>query len=182
MQNKLDTTDFTDYDRFAAVIGLIEETDRLSEINAPGGYDERASYENEHLDALEEFCRENPQFHIATVTTESDDAEAGEYERLFPNWRKFSESKRDALRELVPVFAVCAANCVRTVNRLNYFLADGDKNELLTVTEIDSDQHGYIERFWVCNCDGSRDRPVFSHSPEIKVCSRCQTASPRTEN
>lgn len=102
-----------------------------------------------------------PNFILRPSRPNPGDAEAGEYERLFPNWQKFSESKRDALRELVPVFAVCAANCVRIVNRLNYFLADGDKNELLTVTEIESDQHGYIERFWICNCDGSRAPPRF---------------------
>jgi hypothetical protein len=157
---------------------LIEDTDRLTEINAPAGFDERASYENEHLDALEAFCAGDDRFHIVTVTTESDDAEAAEYHRIFPDWQTYSPEKREDLRELVPIFAVTASNCARTINRLNYFLATGDTDPAITVTEITSYAEDLTDLFWVCRCDGSRDRKDFLQPRKTTSCERCRTARP----
>lgn len=182
MQNNRTTTVFTDYEKFAEIVGIIEVTETLQAINAPPGFDESGSYDTDRLNALRDFCHNNPRFHIVTITTESDEAEAMEYENTFPDWQQFSEEKRTRLRELVLVSAVVVANCVRIINRLDYFLAEGEADSQITVSEVKSYAKEFSEMFWVCKCDLPNKGSAFIQPYRNKFCTSCQTARAQSRN
>ena len=134
---------FTDETDFAARVGLIIEPEKLRAIGAPDLFtEETGMFETEDLDALLEFCRQNPQFHIATLTSDGDDLEGELLKGLWAkhgdqrDWDALPENAVDEFRIKHNAGAITISNCVRRVNRLNFYLSDGDADETITLTEI----------------------------------------------
>jgi hypothetical protein len=62
---------FSDYDEFARVVGLITDPAKLKTLGVPAGFcQETGMYSTEHLTVLQEFCRAHQQFHLATLTSD----------------------------------------------------------------------------------------------------------------
>lgn len=135
--------DFSDFDEFAARVGLITFSEKLTDIQAPPQFcEETGGFETEDLTALQNFCEKNPQYHIVTLTSDSDDVESELAEDLWKangsggEWDDQPDAVQSAFREKWGIYAITMDNKVRIVNRLNYYLANGDKNPQITLTEI----------------------------------------------
>ena len=98
---------FTDWDKFAETVGVLDKarlrnTFRgLHSIGVPV-YDDMGRFAVSADSWLKEFVRKNPSFHIVTETSDHDDLEFGGH---------------------------TVSNSYRYVNRMAYFLADGDADD-----------------------------------------------------
>jgi hypothetical protein len=135
---------FSDYDEFARVVGLITDPAKLKTLGVPAGFcQETGMYSTEHLTVLQEFCRAHQQFHLATLTSDGDDCESDEYALLWEKhgadggeWEDLPEETQDEWRERWQVSALTMNNRVSIVNRLGYYLCDGQTDGNLSLLEI----------------------------------------------
>lgn len=133
---------FDDYDKFQSETGLIDDDDRLRQIGATAfvGESESGRFDTALLDRLKEFCALNPQYHIATQTSDSDDGESAELERRAAaqglDYEAMSEEEHDAFREQEQVWVTTIDNSIRFVNRMDFYLADGNADASLSLIEM----------------------------------------------
>ena len=144
MNNSRTTTEntFTNYDEFKKRTGLIDEDSKLIELGAAEfvGESDNGRFDTSLLAGLKNFCKKHPQFHIATLTSDSDDAESEELARRAAaknlDWNKMDEDERESFRESEEIYALTIDNSIRFVNRMDYYLADGSADENLFLQEI----------------------------------------------
>lgn len=117
---------FDDYDEFQKVTGLIDDDETLLKIGttASVGESDDGKFDTALLDKLKEFCAQNPQFHIATMTSDSDDSETTECERRAAAkglvWDELGDDAQDEFREKEEIWATTIDNSIRFVNRYIY--------------------------------------------------------------
>lgn len=105
-----------DEDTFDTKVGMIFDDAKLDKMKAPKGHDSgRWEADDKTLKQLQAFVKANPKLHIVTHTSEGDD---------------------------MPKGGITYSNSVRVVNRLAYYLADGDANPKISL-EIDFGQDTY---------------------------------------
>lgn len=133
---------YTDYDEFQKRTGLIDNDKKLSEIGATSfiGESENGGFPPACIAELVEFCRRNPKYHIATLTCDSDDTEWMELEKRAKanglDLENMTDDEQETFREREGVFALTINNKIRIVNRMDYYLADGDADGNLFLEEI----------------------------------------------
>ena len=98
---------FSDYNEFRDFVGLLDDAELFEGLGIkPDG--DHGEFEFNRLPELKRFCERNPNYHIATATTDFDDVCGG----------------------------FCTIdNCIRFVNRMDYYLAYGSKDAAF-VSEI----------------------------------------------
>lgn len=133
---------FDDYDEFQKVTGLIDDDETLLKIGATAsvGESDDGKFDTSLLDKLKTFCALNQQFHIATMTSDSDDVESSECERRAAAqnlvWDELSDDEQDAFREKEEIWATTIDNSIRFVNRMCFYLANGDPDPNIYLVEI----------------------------------------------
>ena len=146
----MDNLTFRHSDAFEARVGLISDPERLRAIGAPAYYDENGlfDYDETFFEQMNAFLAANPQYHLATLTSDSDEAESDAVKRVWlkvhpecteDDYERLSDEDDDFyenFREQYPVFAATISNCRRFVNRLGFYLCDGDPNEEISLCEI----------------------------------------------
>ncbi len=136
---------YDDYEKFCKRVGLIESLEELEKIGAPVPAHENGMYETyrEQTIPLTEFLKANQQYHLATWVDEGD--EDGELCKIWleqnpemteEDWIELDDDFIEKFREdnYVSVFVV--DNCCRWVNRIGYYLCNGDKDETIHLVEI----------------------------------------------
>ena len=102
---------FEDYEEFIEVVQPLEE-DELVQLGFQPENQNQLGFDL--LDELRVFCKNNPDYHIATITSDGDSHDVdGE-------------------------FCFTISNSIRRVNRMAYLLCKGDANESIFLEEIDS--------------------------------------------
>lgn len=113
---KVTAKKYDDFEAFSKDVGIISDESTLKKIGAPvnlKSFDgDRWSAESESAKALSEFVKNNPKYHVVTEL-DPEDEDDGSMKFIYDN-------------------------SMRVVNRLSYFLADGNKDESLHCTEIES--------------------------------------------
>jgi hypothetical protein len=146
----MDNLNYTDSDAFDARVGLIYDPERLRAIGAPAYFDENGmfDYDKEFFEQIDAFLAANPQYHLATLTSDSDDAESEAVKRVWlklhpecteDDYERLSEENDDFyenFREEYPVFVTTISNSRRWVNRMGFYLCDGDPNEEISLCEV----------------------------------------------
>lgn len=133
---------FDDYDKFQTEVGLIDSDEQLAQIGATAfvGESESGRFETENLGRLMEFCRLNPQFHIATLTSDSDEVESAECERRAAakgkDWDAMNDDQQEEFRQAEEIYPTTIDNAIRFVNRMNFYLADGDPNPNIFLVDL----------------------------------------------
>lgn len=116
---KIIATQYKDFDAFSKRVGLIDDHRLLEKIGAPvknSSYQGKSGYwsaDSSSAKDLMDFVKKNPKYHIVTQTSDADDIEED--------------------NTMVSTYD----NAMRIVNRLSYYLADGDKNENIHCVEIE---------------------------------------------
>lgn len=133
---------FDDYDKFQAETGLIDEDEKLEAIGAAAfvGKPENGRFCTSLLAKLKEFCALNPHYHIATMTSDSDEVEPAECERRAAekglNWDEMSDDEREEFRQAEEIYAITIDNRIRFVNRMDFYLADGNPDPNIFLVEV----------------------------------------------
>ena len=133
---------YTDYDAFREATGLIDDDEKLKTIGATAfvGAPQNGGFDTEFLSKLPAFCEMHPQYHIATLTSDSDETENCELERRAEafglDWENLTDDEQEEFREKEEMFATTIDNRIRIVNRMNYYLCDGDADPELFLEEI----------------------------------------------
>jgi hypothetical protein len=155
---------YTNYDEFAELVGMItggtkfaDEEDSvegyLKSIGAPEPEDYRGFYETDKVtrEKLTKFLEDNPDYHLCTVTSDSDEVESEEQmkwwlelnpDKTKEDWEQLCEEDDDFyenFREEHYVSCYTIDNSVRLVNRMGYFLCNGDKDEKIWLCEVERD-------------------------------------------
>ena len=102
---------FDDYEKFIAVVQPLEEEELVQLGFTPENQNELGFSD---LEKLKEFCKNNPEYHIATITSDGDD------------------------HDVEGEFCYTISNSIRYVNRMSYLLCKGDSNEEIFLEEVDS--------------------------------------------
>lgn len=133
---------FDDYEKFQTAVGLIDSDEQLAAIGATAfvGESESGKFELDLLSKLSDFCKLNPQFHIATLTTDSDEVETEECERRAAakglSWEAMSDDEQEEFRWAEEICPTTIDNSIRFVNRMNFYLADGDPNPNIFLVDL----------------------------------------------
>ena len=141
---------FTDYDEFKKEVGLIDDLAELKRINAPVPEHENGMYETirSQTEPLQKFLEANPEYHLATVTSDGDGTESDEHEKIWfeqnpdkkaEDFEDFSENEIlwEKFQEDFPVCVFTIDNQVRRVNRMGYFLCRGNKDNGIYLCEVE---------------------------------------------
>lgn len=133
---------YDDYDAFQAETGLIDEDEKLAAIGAVAfiGKPDNGRFCTSLLGKLKEFCALHPQYHIATITSDSDEAESTECERRAAekglNWETMSDDECEEFRQSEEIYATTIDNRIRFVNRMDFYLADGNADPNIFLVEV----------------------------------------------
>lgn len=132
---------FSDFSEFAARVGLMTD---YAEIKKTGVFqfakcDDSGLFDTGDLNALNAFCQAKPQYHLATVTSDSDDGESDLCEELALGegliWEEMDEDDQIKFRESREISVYTIDNQVRIINRLGYLLCSGDNDRELFLEE-----------------------------------------------
>ena len=133
---------FDNYEAFQAETGLIDENEKLEAIDAVAfiGEPDNGRFCTSLLGKLKEFCALNPQYHIATMTSDSDEAETAECERRAAekglNWDAMSDDECEEFRQSEEIYATTIDNRIRFVNRMDFYLANGNADPNIFLVEV----------------------------------------------
>lgn len=133
---------YSNYDEFQQATGLIDDDEKLKEIGATAfiGESSDGSFETDLLSKLKAFCDINPAYHIATMTSDSDESEASECERRAAaqnlDWETMSDDECEEFRQKEEIFATTIDNKIRFVNRMSFYLCDGDADPDLFLEDV----------------------------------------------
>lgn len=132
---------FSDFSEFAARVGLMTD---IAEIKKTGAFhfakcDDSGLFDTDDLQALNAFCQAKPQYHLATVTSDSDEGESDLCEELAARegliWDEMDEDAQIEFRESREISVYTIDNQVRIINRMGYFLCSGDSDRELFLEE-----------------------------------------------
>ena len=131
----------SDFSEFAARVGLMTDYDDIKQTGALyfAKCDSSGLFDTGDLMALNAFCQAKPQFHLATVTSESDDVESELCKELAEKegltWNEMTEEEQINFRESREISVYTIDNQVRVFNRMGYFLCSGDNDNELCLVE-----------------------------------------------
>jgi len=101
---------YKDFNKFSEKVGLLSQI-QTKELGLSS--DSEGRFEISQMEELMEFCKKNPKYHIATLTSDGDDC------------------------DIEGAICITISNSARRVNREMFYLANGDGNPEIFLEEID---------------------------------------------
>jgi hypothetical protein len=139
---------YTDFEKFSAEVGILQTKD-LDALGLDFHEPDTNLFDSNQAtrEKLRDFLAAHQHYHLATLTSDSDELEDDQVRRRYCEKSGKTEAQFDALcnasddfyapvRERMEIRVLTIDNDVRFVNRMGYYLCNGNADKKLFLEEI----------------------------------------------